>query len=245
MDSTASERGRRLRNFRAQARWLMAELVIVVMGVLIAISIDAWRQGVQDRRDERVLVESLHREFTANRTALVDQLEVYGRRAAAAQQLLDLGVAAEQLPADSLTTLWQWITRAGSYDPATGVLSASTSSGDIGLIEDLELRSAIAQWPSAVQNMAGVENAIGNVIMGQMMPWLRSQTALPPSGFGELGWPSGSHPTDTGRLLSSVVFENLLREELAWDWVIERDAAYMLSDLDSILAMLEAHLTED
>lgn len=227
-----------MRDFRAPARWLFAELVIVVMGVLIAISIDAWRQGVQDRRDERVLVESLHREFSSNRDQLVSQLEVYGKRAAATQELLDLGVGAERLPADSLNALWRWITRGGSYDPSTGVLSAATASGDIGLIEDLELRSAIAEWPSAVANLANVEQSIGNVIMNHMMPWLRSETALPPSGFGELGWPSGSHQTDTRRLLSSVVFENLLREALGWDWVLERDGADVISDIDTILAML-------
>ena len=231
-----------MRDFRAPARWLVAELVIVVLGVLIAISIDSWRQGVQDRRDERVLVESLHREFESNRVALVSQLEVYGKRSAAAQQLLDLGVEAERLPADSLTALWQWITRAGTYDPATGVLSSATSSGDLGLIEDLDLRSAIAQWPSGVANFANVESAMSDVIMGQMMPWLRSQTALPPSGFGELGWPSGRHPTDMRLLLSSVVFENLLREELAWDWILEQDGAGVLGDIDAILEMLQSQL---
>lgn len=233
------------RNFKAPARWLVAELVIVVMGVLIAISIDAWLEGRQDRRDEHVLVESLHREFESNRDRLVRQLEVYGKRSAAVEQLLDLGVEAERLPSDSLNALWRWVTRGGSYDPATGVLLSSTSSGDIGLIEDLELRSAIAAWPSAVDNFADLESAIGNLIMNQMMPWLRSQTALPPSGFGELSWPAGSHQTDTGLLLSSVVFENFLREEIAWDWILERDGAGMMTDLDSILGMLQRQLNED
>lgn len=60
----------------------------MVLGVLIAISIDAGRQGLHDRRNERVLLESLLVEFDFNRDALATQAAVYRRRGDSAEELL-------------------------------------------------------------------------------------------------------------------------------------------------------------
>ncbi len=47
-------------------RWLLAELTVLVVGILIAISVDAWRQDLQDRETEQVLLKALAVEFTNN-----------------------------------------------------------------------------------------------------------------------------------------------------------------------------------
>lgn len=72
-------------------RWLLAEICVVVMGILLAISIDAWWQGLEDRRVEHALLQALATEFETNQEFLDLQFTAYDRRASGAQALLDLG----------------------------------------------------------------------------------------------------------------------------------------------------------
>jgi hypothetical protein len=200
---------------------LAAELIVVVLGVLIAISIDAWRQGLQDRRDEKALLESLLAEFDFNRDALAAQAAVYRRGGDSSEELLRLGPEARSLPSDTLAGLWRWITRGGTDDPSSGALDAATASGEIGLVQDAALRAALAQWSADVKNLRNVEHRIANLIFEQFMPWRREATILPPDGFGESGWPTGRSEPDLVFLSSSPVLENFLREEVAWARILD------------------------
>ena len=141
---------------------LAAEFLIVIVGILMAISIDAWWSERGDRRDEQVLLRSLSEEFEQNERALATQFEPYERRLASAETLLRLGPEATDISADSLTSLWRWITRGGSYDPSTGVLDAAMSSGDITLIRDPALRAILAGWSSSVDDLTDVEDIVND-----------------------------------------------------------------------------------
>jgi hypothetical protein len=212
---------------------LAAELLIVIVGILMAISIDAWWSGIGDRRAEQVLLLSLSEEFEENERALATQFDPYERRSASAETLLRLGPEATDLSTDSLTSLWRWITRGGSYDPATGVLDAAMSSGDITLIRDPALRATLAGWPGKVDNLKDVEVIVTNLVFGQFVPWMRLQTALPEESFAEFGIPPGRNSTDYELLSSSVVVENFLRELVAWGYVLNADREGVQETIDA------------
>jgi len=44
-------------------RWLLAELLVIVLGILIAIQVDEWQQYRQDREDERDVLASIQRDL--------------------------------------------------------------------------------------------------------------------------------------------------------------------------------------
>jgi hypothetical protein len=199
---------------------IAAELLIVIVGILMAISIDSWWTQVGDRRAERELLASLSGEVAKNQELLERQFDFYGSRTKAAETLLRLGPQAADLPADSLAALWKWITRGGSYDPSTGVLDAAVTSGTVTLIRDPAIRVALAGWPGTVANLSEVERIVNTLLFDQLVPWLRQQTALPGESFGELGIPAARLATDYEFLSSNLVMENFLREIVAWGRIL-------------------------
>jgi len=220
------------------ARRLAAELLIVIFGVLIALSVDAARQGFGQRRLERQVLQALRDEFEANRRLLDEQLSAYRRRTAAAEVLLALGSGVAAIQPDSLGVLWARVTRAGTYDPSQGVLAAAISTGNIGLIRDLQLRAALAQWPSDLEDLRYAEELVADLIYGHLMPWARTQADFPNGGFGLGAGPMSS--AAWAPALSHRTMQNLLREEIAWGRIIE--GARVSETIDSIVTRIDAQI---
>lgn len=223
-------------------RWLFAELVVVIGGVFIALWLEGWIDEREDRRQEVIVLQSLHREFEANRAELELQFANYERRLAAATAFLELGSAAAQLPSDSAQVLWNWFLRGGTFDPVTGTLDGLLATGRLDLIRNAELRARLAGWSSRLANMRLVEDRIGDLLAEQVYPWLREQSALPPGGFGSTGSPLGRFAYDAERVHSSYVFENFVRELLGWERALRADRAEVDQVIDDVLAAINAEL---
>lgn len=201
-------------------RWLLAELSVVVVGILLAISIDAWWQDIEDRETERDLLQSLAGEFERNQARLQEQFATYRLRSESAEALLALGPNVAGVDRSVLNAHWRWVIRGGTYDPSTGVLDAAVASGSIRVIQDHELRAALADWPGGIEDFTKVEVIVEKLIFEQMVPWMRQQTALP-NAWSEFGIPDAPTPTDFELLASSTVTQNFLREIIAWGRVLE------------------------
>lgn len=236
-------RSRLLRPPKQTGRWLMAELVVVVGGVFIALWLEGWIDEREDRKQEVVVLQSLHDEFEANRDELDLQFSNYERRLGAARKFLELGPEAAQLPVDSARVLWDWFLRGGTFDPVTGTLDGLLATGRLDLIQDPELRARLAGWSSRLQNMRFVEIRIDGLIAEQVYPWLRQQSALPPGGFGgTAAAPTGRFAFDAERIHSSVVFENFVRELVGWEGALRADRSEVDEVIGEVLAAIEAQL---
>jgi len=222
-------------------RWLLSEVTIVVAGILMAFSIDSWWQGVEDRQIEQTLLRSLAIEFESNQQQLESKIQIYRLRTTAAETLLDLHSRADPVNSEAIEDHWKWITRAGSYDPSTAVLDAAISSGAITVLQDLDLQVALAEWPAKVQNFSFVEDIVSNLIINQLIPWMRTATALPNNSFGELGLPDSRSETDYQLLASSIVIENFLREMVAWGRILEED----VSELEGSFVQVNAGISRN
>ena len=223
--------------------WLAAELVVVVVGVLVALWLEGLRQEWVDRSDEREILASLQTEFEANRAELGRQFSNYDRRLASSRKFLELGPAAAGLPPDSAATLWNWFLRGGTFDPVGGTLVGLLQTGRLDLIQDDQLKGLLGSWPGRVENMRFMEVLITDFITKQVSPWLRTQSAFPPGGFGLSGVPDGRFPHDAEEVHSSVVFENFTRELVAWDLALRLDREELDELIDQILESIAAELS--
>lgn len=220
---------------------MTVELVIVIVGILMAISIDSWWQDRHDRIAEQALLHALRTEFQANAAELDLQFTWYENRFASVEELLRLGPAATDLPADSLAAVWTWVFRGGTYDPATGVLTSAMASGEIALIEDRDLRRTLAAWQAKMDNFHRVETIVENLIFEQFMPWVRERTALP-DALGEGGMPLVRGQPDYLMLSESVVVENFLRELQGWGVILRFDRGQVKATIDEVLAGIDRNL---
>ena len=142
------------------------ELAIIVVGVLIALAADSWREGLRDRDREMAYLEGI-------RTDMVEAREVLD--AAVAEDSVYREVAASNLAA---LTGGSWDGRdarsflnfqVASDNIPTGGLKALVGSGDLALVQNEVLRAALIR---AESDLAGTLGFVDEVT-AQMEPNVR------------------------------------------------------------------------
>jgi hypothetical protein len=190
----------------SRLRWLGAELLVIVLGVLVALWFDGLRERRSEREDEALLLTALTEEVAENRRRLDRQFLFYERRAVAQRALLSSAMSQDELPADSLDLLWRWALRGGTYDPADGALSATFAAGQFRLLRDDTLRVRLGQWPGRTANVSGVESQYNEVLEGTLFPLLKSEFSLP-TGIADRDIPG---PSDIGGLKAALRDERVI-----------------------------------
>ena len=133
------------RDWVAGARWFAAEFLVVVTGVLVALAVQAWYQGVSDRGDEQDYLRQLASDLRATETSMA-RADSLSRRGEHSGTML---VRAFNDPALSSDSVVNWLASMGGVTfrlPVMGTIEALIASGDLRLIRDDSLRAAIAAY---------------------------------------------------------------------------------------------------
>lgn len=129
-------------DWRAKARWFAAEYLIIVLGVLSAVAVNAWWQGVQDRTAEQALLRGLRADFAYNRAdyARVDSGHIRTIESARRMLAMTGPEAPARDPAVFDSVLFQ-ILGWSNFEPSLGRVNALLSSGQIVLIRNDSLQA--------------------------------------------------------------------------------------------------------
>ena len=122
----------------------MSEFAVIVVGVLVALWIDAGWAWLQDRKDEEQLLADMAEEFSANQVLLEASVRRMEEIAAAGMRLLTDG--SSSVPVDSLEHFLFAVVSVERFNPRLGTLESAIASGRIDLLRNPELRSALAGW---------------------------------------------------------------------------------------------------
>ena len=143
-------------------RNLLAELLVIVVGVLIALAADAaWDDYTEGRREADVLADLLT-EFRDHETRLSADIQTNELAHAAALQYGAVLRGELVITGDSLTRLVDRSQRGARFDPRTGTLSSLLDGGELALIGDPELRRALAGWGDRVDEARATNEAMSN-----------------------------------------------------------------------------------
>ncbi|MDT8340793.1 MAG: hypothetical protein RQ751_04705 [Longimicrobiales bacterium] len=130
-------------------RWL-AEFVVIVVGVLVALGVDAAREAREERAREAAYLEQLHADLTTTADSLRAAIAVEETARAGGDRLLDALDGGELPPPDMLGTWLQSATNWSTFQPNMGTVTALVESGDFRLLRDPILRQAVLQYHSEV-----------------------------------------------------------------------------------------------
>lgn len=225
------------------------ETLVIVLGVLIALGADAaWAWRVE-RVEEQEALERLHDDFTASLEEIEAGFELYVEIAAGLDGVLE-AIARGGVPAGS--GLLPDSTVVGAYrtsviSPPRGALQSLIASGEIGIIRNETLRSALTSWFDVLA-LAQTEDAedrrvYEQILMPLMWPVTSFRSVIARSEMLPDLEPS-TLPSDNGALLRSVEFESVL----AWRRANASEAIERYVDLrtlaERIVALIEAELGE-
>lgn len=125
--------------------YAIGEIILVVIGILIALQINNWNEGRKDNIKEQVVLEQLEKEYKANLAQLQDKMQMRALIVQSGQTLLNYIDAPKLAERDSVIVHISNIVLDPTFDPVQNDL---LSSGNLRLIRNDRLRNLLSNWSS-------------------------------------------------------------------------------------------------
>ena len=128
------------------SRYAIGEIVLVVIGILIALQINNWNEQKKINIDEKIILFDLKNEIISNVKELDKKGNFHQRALNDARKLREFIDHPEKLTNVSQDSIWKWTFRLGGskINPDRGILNSIISSGQINIIRNNNLKYLIS-----------------------------------------------------------------------------------------------------
>jgi len=128
-------------------KYAIGEILLVVIGILIALQINNWNEERKDRIREQAILKSLRIDFNTNidnvNAAYTTFLEAYE----ASVSLLEIVRSKDKIDCKEVEQLLDnIINKTKSLDIITGSIDEMLNTGSINLIRDTDLKKQLSDW---------------------------------------------------------------------------------------------------
>ena len=143
--------------------YAIGEILLVVVGILIALQINNHNIYKQERSIEITYLTALKEEFEANLNILEQTIDLNNNNIEGAAKLIELfqfNVMDTISEGTVVTYLSKAFLNEVNYTPSTGVIKEIISSGNLKLIQNQELKHKLAGFESSLDAIKHQENEI-------------------------------------------------------------------------------------
>jgi len=148
-------------------KYALGEIVLVVIGILIALQINNWNEQRKTDIKEQILLRSLRQEFIHNREELNTVIEITRNNIKGAGEFASILSPEETNLSDAeIATYWNnALRREAIYRPGLGVLNEAINSGNLSVIKNSELRNILFSFDAELQQLRKQEEVVFDVRM--------------------------------------------------------------------------------
>lgn len=240
---------KRIRESLKRQDWtaVFIELMIVVLGVMIAFQVSEWSARNAERSREQSIISGLLEEFRYNEGLLNASMHDHERAIDHSRRLLEWTGPQpgdfQEATVDSL--LFSLISELPTFNPRDGELNAVLSSGQLALIRNGEIRSRLAAWPGQVARLEAREEELRSDVFDVFYPYLLEKTPLMNLDYqvGHIAVGRRSRfPVAYSEMFKDVAFENHV--ENSWvlaEWNLQ-ESEVLMETIKEMISLLEAEL---
>ena len=142
-------------------RYAVGEIVLVVIGILIALQINNWNEARKDKIIEQKVLKTLRSDFKSNKAQLKDNIDETEKMVSDISQLFELFRMTQSelslIPKDSIKTD---IKGYSTFNPSDGALTSLLLSGELNIITNDSLKNKLTNWPNLVNDAKEDENIL-------------------------------------------------------------------------------------
>ena len=229
------------------------EIILVVIGILIALAINNANQKRILRDKEQVYLVGLQNEFTTSKRKLQELIRVNREIMSGAKKLLAIQAGYQEIPSEKELSelLFSALAYDIAYNPNNSLLMEMINSGSMKDLSSDSLRIRLTTWVATMDDIARQEKDLLQQ-RENVLNLLRSEdysirTVMDQVGItpGELGLEPRMDATGNQELLKSRAFENNLLLFLFTSHQTEVSHYLPLMDeLDGILSLLEGEIRD-
>ncbi|WP_075352151.1 DUF6090 family protein [Algoriphagus marinus] len=130
-------------------KYAIGEILLVIIGILIAVSINGWNEDRKLANEEQSLLKDLKQEMELNLKSLetvITQHEESLKAAEEIRKLFDDRDAFNKMPEETFAELCGRMEKNSTYDPQSGILNSLINSGRLSLFSNKELKYLLASF---------------------------------------------------------------------------------------------------
>ena len=144
--------------------YAIGEIILVVIGILIALQINNWNEQRKDRAKEHILLNQLREDYQANLTQLEEKMATREKMIISAVELLEAFDYPERANRDSVIKKIAVIGNDPTFDPIKNDLN---SSENLRLIRNVKLSRLLSNWSSDVVAVKEIEDVWTKIVYNQ------------------------------------------------------------------------------
>jgi len=127
--------------------YAFGEVILVILGILIALGINEWRNKVNTKENEKLIVESLHIEFSKTKSQIIEYIENNEKLIDTNKEFLKLCLnESEEFEASRFDSLFYKSAWHYQLTLNQGVFKELISAGKLSEISNRDLRVLLSSW---------------------------------------------------------------------------------------------------
>ena len=153
-------------------KYAIGEIVLVVIGILIALSINNWNEEAKNKRIEASILQELNKDFINNGVQFNNIKQTYNVALKATEKIISF-IPFEELesPVDSFYKYRHIAFKTATFDAANGTVESIISSSTFTHIRNDTLRNYLLSWKDVLQDYKEEEDAGWTFIKDEILPF--------------------------------------------------------------------------
>ena len=185
-------------------KYAIGEIILVVIGILIALSINNWNENRKDLNKETAILKELNNDFSGNLLQFKNVKAVHSKSLKSAKLFKEyINHPNPLLVKDSIAKYYFSAFNGVSYNPSNGVVESLISSGDYQLIKNDKLRNYLISWKDVLQDYVEEEEVSRKLWSEKIEPFI-----IESGDFVNLGSPKNF------KLITTDQFKNLTERHI-------------------------------
>lgn len=132
----------------------VGELILVVVGILIALSIDSWQEDRKEAKKEQQILQQLQHDYQSNLTQLQEKMQMRNEIIAAAEKILSYIDAPEDVSKDSLIHYFARVIPDPTFNPVSNDIIGTEN---LRIIKNDSLVRLLSNWTSEAYQVQELE----------------------------------------------------------------------------------------
>ncbi len=226
------------------------EIILIVIGILIALAINNWSINDQNRQQEQFYLKALKTEFITSQLKLEKLIEVNKLNYENAKEIA-VFITSEEAPSEQELSklIYEALAYNISYNPNNSVLNELINTGGLKVITSESLRLRLTSWESFIESVHKQEETLNEQRERVLEVFRREgsiRTGLDEAGVTkEIGLSPSPQPSSNLELLSSTPFENELLLLILNGVITEKEHFLPLrEEIQKILTLIDQEIED-
>jgi len=220
-------------------KYAIGEIVLVVLGILIALQVNTWNENRKDANEITVIKTNLSSDFIQNRNVLKQRIDLLKNSLDHANSLMAfLGKSRDTINQHNLDSILVQTLYYGNFNPSNSTILELLQSGKLKLIKNNTLKNQLNDWLEMLQDTNEDFKNQDLTANEQLMPYLYDNISAKNIDL------EGNYGITTTKsvlikdyyydVLHDFKFENLMITHMVWHTIMLKH----YQELDSLAATI-------